>query len=372
MSIYKVYKDNATTPIATWDDSQQPSGGGGTGGAGGSQDFATAVADAWTNDRVLNWEYGDVTLVSPIVLQASTGKFGFGIRGNGAKITCAFSDATKYAISIEVPIVSGAVVQNVNVRNFTIADINFRGSSAFAGALEFRCFSNGSWINSFLLENLTCENHSGRAYSFKGSIFEFILDKCKSTGGVGAVWIEKRGLNGTAGEGDQGLPSAMEMYSPNFRDGSGNSIELYCVDAYTEPFDLSLHGGYIVSNAGFGVKAPAGITLVDGVGFEANGGGCAMEIGYRGGVIKGGTRGANPTANAALGSPGVGMAYLVKWWGASGKLVLEDLQMTNEGAGTGPAKIASVDGGTVYLNRCGTQAAAIDSTGTPTVIVEAA
>jgi hypothetical protein len=335
-------------------------------------DFATAVADAWENDRVLNWLGGNVTLTEPIVLQATTHRLNFGIRGNGAKITCAFSDATKSAITVEVPVVGGAVLQGINVRNFSISNLNFRGTSPFRGGIELRCYSNGSWINSFVLSDLTCENHSEYAYRFTGSVFEWTGERLKSTGGVGGARIEARGLNGTSGEGDAGLPSAMKLIDPNFRDGSGTGIVLTNPTAFQEPFDLTVIGGYIVGNGGYGIDAPAGFTMVDNVGFESNNGGAAIVAGYRGGIVKGYTRMANSIAGATMNVPRAGMAYLVYWWGASGKLILEDCYATNEGSGTGPAKIARVDGGTVYLNRSGTQAAALETSGSPTVVLQAA
>lgn len=329
-----------------------------------TSDFPAAVADAWAKDHVLNWNGGNVTLTAPILLQASTNKFGFGIRGNGAQIISNFNNAAQPAITIEVPIVGGNVVQGINVRNIQITDINFKGSSPYKGGLEFRCLSNGSWINSLFLANLTCENHAEYAYRFVGSVFEFVGDKLKSTGGVGGAWAEKAGKTGVAGDTDMGLPSAMELNSPNFRDGSGHAISLFCVASYSEPFDLTVRGGYIVSNGKAGINAPAGISMVDGTGFENNNGGAAIILGYRGGIIKGNTRAANPVAAATL-SPAKGMAYLVNWWGASGRLILEDCTVQNEGAGTGLNKVAKADGGTVYLNRSGTQAAALDVSGTP-------
>lgn len=329
-------------------------------------DFETALQTAFTEDRVLNWLGGDVVITSPIVLQATTGKYGFGLRGNGMKIESNFNDATKYAITLEVPVVAGSVPSNVNVRNFVFQDILFSGITPFKGAIELRCLSNASWINSFTLSNLVCETHTDYAYRWTGSVFECRGDALKSTGGVGGLYIERAD---NALNGDFGLPSAMELNYPNFRDGSGNGITMACRIAFTEPFDLSVKGGYIVTMGGIAIDAPAGITLVDNLGIEYMNGGWGMLIGYRGGVLKGGTRGANPVANAD-DSPPVGMRYLFEWWAASGKLVVEDLHYENEGVGTNMT-LGKVGGsGTVYMNRSGTSAA-LDNSGC-TIIVQTA
>ncbi len=328
-----------------------------------AETFANAVQDAWDNDYTLNWLGGDVTIVAPIVLQAVTSKFGFGIRGNGAGINCDFNDATKYAITIEVPIVAGEVLQTIVVRNFTLQDMTFGGTTPFAGAIELRCLSNGSWINSFLMNNIVCETHSGWAYKWNGSVFECRAVSLKSTGGIGGLQIIRAD---NAGNGDYGLPSAMELDQPNFRDGSGSGVSLEG-PAFTEPFDLSIRGGYIVTMGGNAVEAPSGITLVDGLGIEFMNGGYGLTIGYRGGVVKGGTRGANPVAGAAEGGPG--MRYLVLWWGGSGQLVLEDVHYENEGSGTN-MELAKIDGGSgnCYLNRAGT-GSDIDTTSSGDILI---
>ncbi len=312
--------------------------------------FATAVQEAWNNDVTLNWLGGDVTLAAPILLQATAGKFGFGLRLNGITVTCDFNDATKYAITMEVPVVSGNVLQNINVRNFTIQDARFVGNTPFGGALEFRCLSNGSWINSFLLHNIICEHPSDYGFWWNGSIFECVGDLLKCTGGLGGLRITRAD---NALNGDFGLPSAMELHSPNFRDGSEHGVKMECRVAFTEPFDLTIRSGYIVTMGGIAVDAPAGITMVDGLGIEFMNGGYGLSIGYRGGIVKGGTRGANPVAGSTEGPPAVGMRYLVLWWAATGALVLEDTHYENEGAGTNMER-ARFDGtGTVYLNRSG-------------------
>ena len=96
-------------------------------------DFIAAVQAAFAGDYTLDWRGGNVTLTAPILLVASAWKFAFGIRMNGATITANFSDAAKYAITLRIAIVKGAVLQNVGIRNFQITDCAFRGTSAFAG-----------------------------------------------------------------------------------------------------------------------------------------------------------------------------------------------------------------------------------------------
>jgi len=334
---------------------------------GGIASFEDAVQDAWDNDRALNWTNGNVTLTSPIVLQATESKFGFGIRGNGARIFCDFDDENEYAITMEVPIVTGDVLQGIAVRNWEIADLKFQGVSAFAGALQVRCLSNGSWFYSFLLRDLSCDAHSGYAYWWNGSVFECIGERCKSSGGMGGFKIERAGKTGLDTDPDMGLPSAMQLLSPNFRDGSEHGIFLYCVQAFTEPFDLSITGGYIVTMGGNGVVAPAGMTMIDNLGIEFMNGGAGCHIGYRGCLIKGETRGANAVASAAEDGPG--LKYLVFWWAASGRLLLEDLSWSDEGSGSG-MELAKVSGsGTVYMNRVGPESN-VDNSGC-TIVVQA-
>jgi hypothetical protein len=341
-------------------------------------DFAAAVQAAFAGDYTLDWRGGNVTLTAPIVLVASAWKFAFGIRMNGATITANFSDAAKYAISLRIAIVKGAVLQNVGIRNFQITDCAFRGTSAFAGALRLECLSNGSGIYSWLIQNVSCENHNGRAFGVIGSVFEGWFVNCRTTGGTGAIDAVCRGMiDGQIGAGssannwnpnannpaiadhDKGLPSALYVIQPNFRDASGTSIVLSSTVLGQEPYDLTVQGGYIVSNGGRGIEAPAGIKLVYGTGMEKNNGGCGISVGYRGGVFRNVTA-ANPIANA---SDTHGMKYLVAAsLSSNGKVVLEDCDIVDEGPGSGSKLLKIAGGGTVYLNRSGT----LDSNGRPT------
>ena len=68
---------------------------------------------------------------------------------------------------------------------------------------------------------------------------------------------------------------------------------------------------------------------------------------------------ANPIANA---SDTRGMKYLVAASLSSGKLVLEDCYIVDEGSGSGSKLLKIAGRGTVYLNRSG----ALDSNGRPT------
>jgi hypothetical protein len=328
----------------------QQAGGGGT-TPPVQANFVTAVTNAWVGDYVLNWTGGDVTLTSPILLQTTSNKLSFGLRGNGAKITSDFNDSTKPAITIAIETTAGVPQTGIQVRNFEIVDFNFRGNTTYKAALELRCRTSSSNIYSFHLADLTCEGHSDYAYRGVGSVFECVWDRLKSTGGLGGIWLEVADYNNNT---DWGLPSAVEINEPNIRDGSANGIMLTCRTQYNEPSDVTVRGGYIVTMGGIGIYAPAGITSVDGTGFENNQGGYCIHVGYRGGLIRGKARGANPVPNAAVNGPG--LAYLVYSFLASGKLILEDCQMVNENAGTGPAKICYLGGsstGTVYLNRSG-------------------
>ena len=255
------------------------------GQAASQRDFTTAVQAAFAGDYTLDWRDGNVTLAAPIVLVASAWKFGFGVRMNGATITANFSDATKYAITLRVAIVKGAVLQNIGIRNFQVTDCAFRGTSAFAGAIKLECLSNGSGIYSWLVQNESCENHNGRAFGVIGSAFEGWIVNCRTTGGTGAIDVMCRGMidgqivagssannwnpnanNPAVADHDKGLPSALYVIQPNFRDASGTSILLSSTVLGQEPFDLTVQGGYIVSNGGRGIDAPAGLKLVDGTG----------------------------------------------------------------------------------------------------------
>lgn len=338
--------------------------------------FAGCVAAAFAADTVLDWRGGDVTLAAPIELEATTWKFGFGLRMNGAKVVCDFNDATKYAITVRIAVVSGAVVQAIGIRNLQITDCAFSGPTTFAGALKLECLSNGSGIYSWMIQNVSCENHAARAYALVGSVFEGWLINCRSTGGVGALDVIQRGLidghieagsdangwnpnanNPAVADGDKGLPSALYVIQPNFRDGSGDSIDLSGSVLGQEPFDLTIQGGYIVSNGGRAVIALSGIKLVDGTGVEANRDSeCAFLIGYRGGRFRNVT-GANNQERTAY--------YLVRAAMSGGKLVLEDCHIENEGEGTGAALAKAEGAGTVYSSR--NEGETITSTG-PTVL----
>ncbi len=333
-----------------------PAGANGSSNGSFSQgDFVTAVHTAFNNDTVLNWLGGNVTLNAPIVLEVTTTwKTGFGLRLNGAKIVCNFNDATKWAITVKMQQIGNNVVQNVGIRNMQITDGHFFGLNDFAGAIRYECLTNGSWIGLGLIDNITCDGHSDKAFAIVGSVFEGVLNNLTTTNGTGALWIERRGPTGSASDTDMGLPSAIYLQNPDFRDATGDAIVLSCPQQYTEPFDLTVKGGYIVSNGGRGIVAPAGITLVERVGFENNNGGCAMYLGYRGGVLKMATA-ANPIANANVNTP-AGMAYLVDCYLANNNLVIEDCYIVDEGVGTG-SKLARVQGaGTVFMNRSGTSA----------------
>jgi hypothetical protein len=330
--------------------------------------FAAALQDAWTNDKTLNWAGGNVTITSPIVLDATVNKFNFGIRLNGATIACNFADATKYALTIQMHTADGGASysQGINVRGFQIVEGHFNAISAYAGAIELKCPTNGSWINSFLLRDIIVEAHSDMAFRFTGSVFEWVTERLTTDGGKGAMFIQQIGT-GAGGTTDQGLPSAMYLYSPNFRDFSDDAIVLQGVQAFNDPFDLTIQDGYIVTGGGRGIWAPSGITRVEGVGFEGLGatagkGGMAMDIGYRGGLFRG-NRLANNVASSSL-STHLGCAYLCNLGVAGNVAVFEDNVVQAEGSGSSP-KIANINGNgnVTYLNRQGTTATAIDNPG---------
>jgi len=201
-----------------------PQGPAGSGTAPAS-DFTAAVQAAWTNDRTLFWTGGDVTLSAPITLTATMNKFSFGLFMNGSKITCAFNDATKAAINVIIPATSG----NVYVRNWSFDRFQVVGSSPFLGALYFECHTNSSAIYAGKISDVRAENHTGHAIVVSGSVFEFIMVNIGSTQGLGGFRAIERGVHAsdpTGTDSDRGLPSAMYLYSPNFRDFHGNAVEL--------------------------------------------------------------------------------------------------------------------------------------------------
>lgn len=332
-----------------------PQGIPGTSVTGGvPADFVAAAKAAFAADSQLNWTGGDYTLGAPLRLSAIHNMTGFGIRFNGAKITSNFNDATQHAITVDVAVTNGAVAQNVNVRNLHFHAAGFRGASAFAGGIKLECLSNGSWIYSFLEEDLSCEGHSEYGFRWNGSVFECVGKELVTIGGKGGLYIQTRGVKGVQGESDQGLPSAMYLYNPNFRDGAGDSIVLQG-DPYNDPFDLTIKDGYIVTNAGVSVRAPSGIKKIDGTGFENNGGGTAISLGYRGGTLINCTA-ANARPNPSLDPP-VGMKYLVDCFLANGRLTIQDSGIQDEPPSSGGTKLARVNGtGDVYLERSGTRA----------------
>ncbi len=307
-------------------------------------DFSAAVHAAFTADTTLDWRGGDVTLAATIVLDITSWRTGFGIRFNGAKVT---NTSAGYAIHIRVPVTSGAVIKNVGMRNFVFSDGRFSGG---AGALRMECRTNGSWIGLGNISNITCEGHTGYAFDLLGSVFEGKVEKCTTTNGQ-AFHARNCGLvepdpNNT--DKDKGLPSALYITDPDFRDGTGDSIVLSSSTQYQEPYDLTVINGYIVTNAGRAINAPAGLKRVEGTGVENNAGAEAIYCGYRGGVFKHVT-GANPLAVASY--------PLIHAVLSNGIVTIEDCAIVNEGAGTG-SKLAVIEGegGTVFLNRSGTAA----------------
>jgi hypothetical protein len=330
--------------------------------------FAAAVQAAWAADTTLNWSGGDITITSPIILDATINKFNFGLRLNGARISCNFNDATKYALTVQMhsPDGGASYSQGINVRGFQIVEAHFAEVTPYAGAIELKCPTNGSWINSFLLRDITVEAHSDYAFRVTGSVFEWVMDRLTTDGGKGGLYIQQIGT-GTGGTTDQGLPSAMYLYSPNFRDFSDDALVLIGVQAFNDPFDITIEDGYIVTGGGKGINAPSGITRVAGVGFEnlgntAGKGGSAMAIGYRGGLFLA-NRLANAVASSSV-STHVGAAYLVDLAIFGNSAVFEDNIVQAENAGSVP-KVANItgSGNIVYLNRQGTTASAIDNPG---------
>jgi hypothetical protein len=323
-----------------------------TGGTG--QDptqFASYVQAAFAGDYVLNWTGGNVTLTAPIELSITQWKFAFGVRLNGANVTSNFNDATKAAVHISMPVVNGAVVQNVGMRNFTFCDGHFGGTTPFYGAIRMECRTNHSWIGLGLLDNLTCDGHSGYAVELLGSVFEGGVQNVTTSNGTGAFHARSCGLvdpDPNATDGDKGLPSALYIINPDFRDATGDAVLLDSATEYQEPFDLTIEGGYIVDNGGRAVNAPAGLKLVDGTGIEGNHSTEAIFVGYRGGYFRNVT-GANPVA--------VAQYPLIRASLANGGVTIETSGIQNEGSGTGAILTAvSGQGGTVCLNNSGTAA----------------
>lgn len=349
---------------------QGPQGNTGPMGPAGTSfnqgDFTTALQNAFANNSLLNWLGGDVTITSPIILSANTNKTSIGVNLNGAKITCAYNDPTQYAISLVVPVVNNAVLQNIVVRGFRVYDGYFTSDSAFAGAIRMECRSNGSWINSWTIEKINCEGHSNKAFACIGSVFEGKFFNNTTSNGTGAHDFCNTGLidgvfatpsannnwnpnagNPAVNDHDIGIVSAIYIRDPNYRDATGDAIVSRASVIYQEPFDFTIEDGYIVDNQGVGINAPSGITEVNGTGFEGNLGGCAISVGYRGGKFVS-VRGANPIANA---NTSYGMKYLVQTGG--GTVILEDCAIVDEASGSG-SKLASCGSGTtIYMNRSG-------------------
>lgn len=309
--------------------------------------FARAVSDAFNADKELNWLGGDTTLAAPIMLSTTVGKTSFGIRGNGAKINCAFNDPTKKAINLIIP----STAHGVAFRNWNITDMHF-GGSGFAGAIGAQCWTNQSWIYAFKVNNISCDGHAEHAIHYSGSVFECDTSDIISSGGLGLFRATERGVlasDPTASDGDRGLPSAMTGSNWRCRDFNGDGALLESSTPYREPFDLRINEGYFVTGLGqgCGVNAPSGLTEIQGVGFEfLNNVGIFM--GYRGGrVIR--CQATNPVAGATFGS-GSGMAYLVH--AQAGNVLLDGCSAADEGSGSGIrlAKIDDMSGGRVMLN----------------------
>lgn len=321
---------------------------GSTGTVVAQTDFPTAVAAAFAADSVLDWRGGDIDLAAGVALEVTQWRVAFGIRFNGAKIVNASADP---AVTIRVPVVNGAVIKNVGMRNFTMTDGHFSGGY---GALRLECRTNGSWLGLGEVMNNSCEGHSGYAVELLGSVFEGEAGRMTTTNGQGAFHARTCGMvdpdpSGT--DGDKGLPSALYITMPDFRDASGDSVVLSAATPFQEPFDLTIEDGYIVDNGGRAVVAPSGIKAIVGTGMEGNHGDCVISLGYRGGSFRRVT-GANPVAMPD------GQSYpLIKASLDKGVVLIEDCGIQNEGSGTG-AVLAAISGagGTVYLNRSGTAA----------------
>lgn len=335
-------------------------------------DFPTAVQAAFDADTCLNWTGGDFTLTAPVVLSATVNKLGFGIRLNGANVTCNFNDATKHAISVVVPIVGGHVVPSVNVRNFTMSDSKFRFGSPYAGALRFECRGTQSGIYSFTVNNIRWDGHSDRNL-ICGNVFEGTFRDCGSTNGgsfeartAGPVdghievasaannW-NPNANNPAVQDGDKGLPSALQFLDFRGRDATKDSFVTTATVLGMEPADITFNGGYFVTGQGRAIYALAGLNTVVDTGFENNTAECSIYTGYRGGkFIR--VRGASPVA-ASVNAPNP--YYLVRCdlsGNATNVLVFDDCAIQAEGPG-GPVKLAKVNGGgVVQLNRSGTAA----------------
>jgi hypothetical protein len=327
-----------------------PSGNGAT-----SLTFTQQVQAAFDGDYTLDLQWdGPITLNTPIVLEVTEWKFAFGIRFNGATIISNFNDATKAPITVMMPVVNGAVVQNVGIRNFTYTDGHFQGASAFSGALRLECRTNGSWIGLGLIDNITCDGHSDYAIQAIGSVFEGSVQNMTTTNGRGALHARCCGLvepDPTGSDNDKGLPSAMYIINPDFRDSVDPNYPSVLLDSSTEfqePFDLTIKGGYIVDNASSAGAFPSGVKLVDGTGVEGNHGPAAFQVGYRGGAFRNVT-GANPV------NAGTGNTYpLISCSIDNNVLDIESCSIVNEGSGNGAILCyVSGSGGTIYLNKSG-------------------
>lgn len=350
-------------------------------------DFETELRAAFAANRFLNWLGGDITLTAPIVLEAVTNKSAFGVNFNGVKVIANFNNAAEYAISVVVPIITEAdgtrhAKYGIVWRGLRFMNASFRGLSPYAGAIRKECLTNQSWIYSWVIRDINVEGHTDAAFLDKGSVFEGWYFSCATTGGKGAHKFMTHGIvdgvietpgygnnwdangnNPARFDNDKGLPSALYIIDPNYRDCTGHAIEMAASVAAQEPFDLTVVRGYLVTVGGMGIKAPAGFKLVDGTGLEFTRGGYAIWFGYRGGKLRNVT-GANPVANASV-SPPNGMKYLVGTYLAGGRLVIEDCRVENEGTGSG-ARLASIGGaGSVVLR--GNKAADLDGVG-PVVV----
>lgn len=265
-----------------------------------------------------------------IVVGSSIG-IPWGFDGGGANIVSTITDGS--------PILRFRIASaGVDCRYLNLRNLSITGNGLDGDAIVLSCPRNDSWLYNFALDGIQITGNGGNGVVLEGSTFEGQIDALY-TSNCGQAGLTARNV-GPAG--NVGIVSDIKLFGGSHRKNPQGGINIPDNDG---PNDFKIYGVYFVENGNAtpggkgGLNAAAGVSLIDGCGFENN-------KGYGVWLQNFGT--VRSTSFSTGGNPSIQPIGVTGY--ISGNLLLDSASAQAYGGGTiALANMSGVSGGKVIL-----------------------
>jgi len=192
------------------------------------------------------------SVTQPIVINVTSSSNGGVIDLGGAKISSSIAGGG--------PVIEIVVGAGVTLANFTIENFSINGSGGEGDGIKIVADGTDRAVTNLTISNVNVEHTGGFGLDVLGNVRH--VD-------VAASWMNGNALGGArfADSAHGGTASDLDWIGGGFRKNGAAGLTL---DNGTH--DMTVKGAYFVENAGPGIYAGSGITLVQASGFENNAG----------------------------------------------------------------------------------------------------